>query len=222
MSQLIKQVASNIELNKMKKRWGMVIDLSRCIRCNACTIACQQENGVPPDIFYTRVLSRETGEYPKVKTIFLPVLCNHCEDPPCEEVCPSGATYIREDGLVLIDSDKCIGCRACYVACPYKNRFYLSRSRNRSGGYYGKSLSVLEERQYKQFTPGTSVKCTMCSHRLDEGLEPACVVACPSEARIFGDLNDPNSKVIDLISRKTGIQLLRELNTSPSVYYVGA
>lgn len=200
----------------------MVIDLRRCIGCNACTIACQQENGIPPDIFYTRVLTRETGEFPKVKMLFLPVLCNHCADPPCEKICPSGATYIREDGIVSIDKDKCIGCEACYVACPYKNRFYIPRKWDKKSGYFGNLVSKLEEKQYKEYTSGTSFKCTLCAHRIDEGLEPACVITCPTEARVFGDLNDPNSKVADLILKKGGVQLLGELNTNPSVYYVGA
>lgn len=199
----------------------MVIDLSRCIGCNSCTIACQHENGTPPDVFYTRVLTREIGEFPKVKMLFLPVLCNHCADPPCETICPTGATYIREDGVVLIDKDKCIGCRACYVACPYKNRFYISRKWDQKSGYFGNVLSKLEEEQYKEYTPGTSFKCNFCAHRIDEGLEPACVVACPTEARVFGDLDDPNSKVVDLITKKGGLQLLEKLNTNPSVYYIG-
>jgi len=202
-------------------KWGMVIDLDRCIGCNACTMACKQENGTPQEIFFARVLTRELGKFPKTRILFIPVLCNQCSDPPCENICPTGATYIRDDGLVLVDHDKCIGCRACYVACPYKNRFYISRKWDRKKGYFGSQTSVIELEKYKDYCPGTTVKCDFCSHRIDEGLEPACVITCPTDARIFGDLEDPDTKIVDLIVRKGGKRLLEELNTNPSVYYIG-
>ena len=202
-------------------RWGMVIDLSRCIGCNACTIACKQENGTPPEVFFTRVLTREVGTFPKSNMNFLPVLCNHCSDPPCESICPTGATYIREDGIVLVEKRKCIGCRACYVACPYKNRFYISRKWNKKFGYFLDQASTFEEYKYKDHCPGTTMKCTLCSNRIDERLEPACVTTCLTDARVFGDLDDPSSEIADLIFKKGGTRLLEGLNTNPSVYYVG-
>jgi len=112
-------------------RWGMVIDLRRCIGCNACTVACKAEHGTPPGIFFTRVLAKEVGTYPAVKRLYIPVLCNHCQSAPCEEVCPTEATHRWNGGVVLVDSNKCMGCRACYEACPYQNRFYLDGDRVR-------------------------------------------------------------------------------------------
>ena len=105
----------------------MVIDLRRCIGCNACTVACKQEHGTPEGIHFARVVTREMGTYPATKRTFLPVLCNHCHDAACVHVCPSGASYTRPDGIVLVNKDICIGCRACAVACPYMNRHFIER-----------------------------------------------------------------------------------------------
>jgi Fe-S-cluster-containing dehydrogenase component len=103
-------------------RYGMVFDLKRCIGCNACVIACKQENSLPDGVFFTRTLSEEYGVYPAVNRVYIPTLCNHCEDAPCEKVCPSGATWTRPDGIVMVDPEKCIGCGSCAVACPYDQR----------------------------------------------------------------------------------------------------
>ncbi|MBI4318621.1 MAG: 4Fe-4S dicluster domain-containing protein [Chloroflexi bacterium] len=200
-------------------RLGIVIDLKRCIGCNACTVACKSENGTPRGIFYTRTLTKEMGTYPDVKRVYLPVLCNHCRNAPCERVCPTGATYRREDGIVLIDHDKCVGCRACYVACPYKMRSHLKRDLLEKG-YYETELTPFEKLKYATHTPGVVAKCTLCAHRIDEGLEPACVVTCPSEARVFGDLEDEGSKVRRLIRLRGARVLLPECDTEPSVHYV--
>ncbi len=110
-------------------RWGMVIDLKRCIGCYSCQVACKQEHGLPPETFWGRVLISETGKYPTVTKQILPVLCNHCSEAACVKVCPTGASTIREDGIVQIDSDKCVGCRYCVVACPYQNRTYLAEEK---------------------------------------------------------------------------------------------
>ncbi|MBI2874085.1 MAG: 4Fe-4S dicluster domain-containing protein [Firmicutes bacterium] len=198
---------------------GMVIDLQRCIGCNGCTIACKSENGTPPGVHFSKVLEKERGTYPNVTRDFIPVLCNHCEDAPCERACPTGATTRRDDGIVMVDYDKCIGCRACYVSCPYVNRAFLPKG-SLSKGYYGNSLTPFEAVKYKEFTEGTVVKCTFCAKRVDQGLEPACVVTCATEARIFGDLDDPDSKVSKLIRQSRMFQLLPEANTKPSVYYL--
>ena len=199
-------------------RWGMVIDLDRCVGCNACTVACKIENGTPPDHYWARVYTEESGTYPEVKTTYVPVLCNHCEDAPCVTVCPTGASHQRDDGIVLVDQDKCIGCRFCMMACPYAARFFL-RKGVLEAGYHGER-TAFEDAKWSAFTEGTVTKCTFCAHRVDDGLEPACVVTCPTEARIFGDLEDPESKPSTLIRERNGKQPLEELGTNPSVYYV--
>lgn len=199
-------------------RWGMVIDLARCIGCNACTVACQIENGSPPGVYFTRVYTEETGTFPDVETTFVPALCNHCEDAPCIPVCPTGATYKRDDGIVLVDQDKCIGCRYCMMACPYGNRFFLRKGILESG-YHGER-TAFEDAKWDAFTEGTVAKCTFCAHRVDEGLQPACVVTCPTDARVFGDLEDEHSLVNRLIDERDGRQPLPERGTNPSVYYL--
>jgi molybdopterin-containing oxidoreductase family iron-sulfur binding subunit len=196
----------------------MVLDLTRCIGCNACTVACKIENGTPDDHYWCRVYTEETGTFPDVKTMYVPALCNHCADAPCVTVCPTGASYQRDDGIVLIDPDKCIGCRACMTACPYAARFYL-RKGVLEAGYHGERTDF-EEKKWELFQEGTVTKCTFCAHRVDEGLEPACVITCPTDARIFGDLDDPESKPSTLIRERNGRQPLAELGTNPSVYYV--
>lgn len=200
-------------------RLGMVIDLKRCIGCNACTLACKQENGTPEGVHYARVVTREVGTYPKTRRTFLPVLCNHCDDPPCAHACPSGATYIRNDGLVMVDKEKCIGCRACSCACPYMNRHFIEKGMLEHG-YGTDGLSLYEAIKFADFEEGTNTKCTMCAHRVDQGLEPACVITCPTDARIFGDLEPADGKLQKLIRERKGWTLLPECNTKPSVFYL--
>ncbi len=202
-------------------RLGMVIDLRRCIGCNACTLACKQENGTPEGIHYARVVTQEVGVYPRTKRTFLPVLCNHCADAPCAEACPTGATYIRPDGIVMVDHKKCIGCRACNVACPYMNRHFVERGLLKHG-YSSDGISPFEVLKFAEFEEGTNVKCTLCAHRVDEGLEPACVVTCPTDARIFGDWDEENGKLQRLVRERNGWALLPEYDTKPSVYYLDA
>ena len=200
-------------------RLGMVIDLRRCIGCNACTLACKQENGTPEGVHYARVITREVGTYPKTRRTFLPVLCNHCDDPPCAHACPSGATYVRDDGLVMVEKDKCIGCRACSCACPYMNRHFIEKGMLEHG-YGTDGLSPYEGIKFADFEEGTNTKCTMCAHRVDQGLEPACVVTCPTDARIFGDLEPADGKLQKLIRERKSWTLLPECNTKPSVFYL--
>lgn len=199
-------------------RYGMAIDLKRCVGCNGCTIACKAENGTPKGVFYTKVLEQERGNFPMTKKVYYPVLCNHCQDAPCEEACPTGATYTRADGIVLVDNDKCMGCRACYVACPYKNRYYLPKG-ILTEGYYGK-LTPFELEKYKEFQEGVAVKCKFCVERVEQGLEPACVTTCMAGARVFGNLEDPESEVSRLIRQRSGFQPLAEYNTEPCVFYL--
>jgi len=200
-------------------RYGMVIDLKRCIGCQSCTIACKEEHGTPKGILYTKTLMKEEGKFPNIRRLFVPVLCNHCEEPLCKKVCPTGATEQRGDGIVTIDDNKCVGCRACYVGCPYKSRYYLPKDERLKKGYFG-VLTPFEEIKYRDFKEGTVVKCTFCYHRVDQGLNPACVDICPTDARKFGDLEDPSSEISVLLSEREHIQLLPEAGTKPSVYYL--
>ncbi|MCB1663653.1 MAG: 4Fe-4S dicluster domain-containing protein [Pseudomonadales bacterium] len=199
---------------------GMVFDLRRCIGCNACVVACKQENSLPDGVFFTKTLSEEYGVYPAANRVYIPTLCNHCEDAPCEKVCPSGATYTRDDGIVMVDDALCIGCGTCAVACPYDQRTQMDADNLKNGMYGGGNLTDFEKQGYGRWTPGTVTKCDFCSQRVDAGLEPACVVTCPTDARIFGDLDDPNSAPNKLIRERGGMPALSDKNTKPKVYYV--
>jgi len=211
-------------------RWGMTIDLTKCAGCCACALACKQEHFLPPGVTWGRVLYGEAGVYPMVTQEILPILCNHCEDAPCVRVCPTGATTKREDGIVSIDCDACIGCRYCVIACPYQSRTFLSEE----GEYFqGKGYTAREKlgRQIYPLQEGTTIKCNFCMERIDAGMEkglkpgqdreatPACVNACYTRARVFGDLEDPESEISMLIRRMKGFQLHPEFGTNPSVYY---
>lgn len=197
-------------------RKGMVIDVKLCIACQACTMACKAENATPPGVWYTRVLEREEGKYPNPRKIIIPALCNHCQDPPCERVCPSGATHHREDGVVLVDYDECTGCKACITACPYDARFFIKDLNS----YYKGELVPFEKVGYAKHQVGVVEKCTFCVERTDKGLEPACVQTCPTSCRHFGDLDDPQSEVSILLRSRGYFQLLANLGTKPSVYYL--
>lgn len=198
-------------------RLGLVIDLKRCVGCNACTLACKQEHGTPQGMHFARVVTREVGTYPVTTRTFLPVLCNHCQEAPCAEVCPSGATYIRPDGIVMVDNQKCIGCRACAVACPYLNRHYVAEG---SLDHADGERSPFEEVKLMAFDEGTMAKCNLCAHRVDQGIEPACVVTCPTECRIFGDWDEDGGQLQKLVRERDGKPLLPECGTKPSVYYL--
>ena len=208
------------------KRYGMAIDLQRCVGCEACTIACKQENHTPPGVAYAKVIKEEHGEYPNVTRTFLPVLCNHCENPPCVPVCPVGATWKREeDGIVVVDYDICIGCRYCMTACPYGARYFDF------GDNYNEPLNEYEQQpspEYGEYRPrkdgqspiGNVRKCTFCMHRVAKGELPACVQTCMPRARIFGDLNDPESEISRLVAERRHFRLKEELGTEPNVYYL--
>ncbi|MCL5067855.1 MAG: 4Fe-4S dicluster domain-containing protein [Thaumarchaeota archaeon] len=204
-------------------RLGMLIDLSRCIGCDACTIACKAENTTPKGVLFARVLEKELPRSPKNKRVFIPILCNHCADPPCLKSCPTRAISKRPDGIVLVNPDKCSGEGTCVGACPYGAMFIPDES----SGYSGNDINPFEKfRESVQDSNGkaggtTAMKCTFCYHRVDRGLEPACVVTCPVQCRIFGDLDDPNSKPSQYISKKgiSPLPLLPSANTKPNVLY---
>ncbi|MBI2954525.1 MAG: 4Fe-4S dicluster domain-containing protein [Chloroflexi bacterium] len=198
-------------------RYGMVIDLKRCIGCYGCQAVCKVENATPPGVFWARVMKREFGKYPNVRRVNLPLLCMHCREPECVKACPSGATVQREDGIVYVDETKCVGCRYCLMACPYGSRFFHAKERYYFEGY---GATPFEEWGYRRHPTGVVSKCDFCRHRVDQGLEPACVANCMTKARHFGDLDDPQSEVSRLIRDRGGSQLYPELGTDPSVYYL--
>ena len=188
-----------------KKRYAMVIDLRRCIGCDACMVACKAEFDVPLGVFRTWVPYKVVGTYPNVKKQFLPRLCNHCDDPPCVRACPVEATFKVEDGgFVLQRYERCIGCKACMASCPYNARFMLPKHRT-----YTDITSVVD-------------KCTFCHHRVTQGLVPACVQTCIGRSRVFGDINDPKSEVSYLVSHMPTQVLRPEEGTKPHVFYIGA
>ena len=199
-------------------KYGMVIDLRKCVGCNACTVACKQENGTAPGVFWSRVRHYEIGSYPHARLHFLPLMCMHCQEAPCLDACPTGATYRRGDGLVLIHERLCIGCRYCIMACPYEARTYTA------GGpaeyFAGRGLTPVEEVQAARHPHCVVEKCTLCADRLDRDVQPACVATCPAEARVFGDLDDKDSDVARLIAGGRARPRLEELQTKPSLFFI--
>lgn len=198
-------------------RYGMVIDLKRCVGCFACVMACKAEHITPVHVFWNKVLVEEKGIYPNGRMTFLPVLCNQCAKAPCETVCPTGATHKLADGVVAVDQKKCIGCGYCVVACPYRQR---TVNEKKAGYFASKGLTALEEQGYKHHQRGTVTKCNFCHERLAQGKEPACVVACPAKARLFGDLHNPDSEAARALGRHSTYRLLAGLDTEPAVYYI--
>ncbi|HLB30485.1 MAG TPA: 4Fe-4S dicluster domain-containing protein [Gammaproteobacteria bacterium] len=176
----------------------MVIDIRRCIGCHACTVACKSEFNIALGVNRSWVEYVEKGAYPNVSRSFLPRLCNHCSEPSCVYVCPTNATYKREqDGIVVVDQGLCIGCKYCIQACPYGARFQDPHM-------------------------GWIDKCDFCIHRVSKGLAPSCVNTCVGGARIFGDLADPGSEVSKLIAKNRVTVLRDEMGTFPNVYYIAA
>lgn len=216
-----KKVSTDVvDIEDLKKfDWGYIVDINKCIGCGACVRACKTENKVP-DTFYRTWVERyeidskeivrvdspngaiesfKTNNYnPKdiVKAFFVPKICNHCRNSACTQVCPVGATFHTPDNVVLIDKKHCVGCGYCVQACPYGCR-YIDHSK------------------------GTSDKCTLCYHRIHKGLEPACVNSCPRNARVFGNLKDPNSKINKILHQRSYNLLKPDLGTNPKCFYIG-
>jgi molybdopterin-containing oxidoreductase family iron-sulfur binding subunit len=222
----------------------MVIDLDACYGCRACVEACKIENNTPEGAFWMHVFRLEEGTYPQATVSFLPRPCMHCDNAPCVKVCPVGARYKREDGIVSTDFDRCIGCRYCEVACPYgvnyfnwrrpKDNYYLdwsdpdvdSVSAGAVPPYDNPDLDNAFGPEYRHIAgggqnKGVVEKCTFCVQRVDKGLQPACVDGCPVQALVFGDLDDPDSEVSQLQAAKPGFRLQEEVGTQPRVHYVG-
>ena len=201
-------------------KYGMLINLHRCIGCQTCTLSCKVSNGVPENILWNRVLTQNSdkidcavGEYPHLTRGYLPISCQHCENPACQRVCPTGVTYKDESGRVEIDYDKCIGCRMCMAACPYNARSFNWEDPEFATDFrYG-------DKAVPARVKGVAEKCTQCRERVDRGEEPICVVSCPFEARTFGDLDDPDSEISKLIHEKNAHVLLEEQGTRPQVFY---
>lgn len=177
-----------------EKKYAIIIDSSKCFDCKACMIACKVENEVPRGFWrnWVRTVNDQDGD---LRTEFQPGQCMQCDDPSCVAACPVGATFKQKDGLVVIDKNKCIGCGNCVTACPYDAR-------------------------YRHPTRQVADKCDFCEHRLKQGEEPACVQTCPTRARVFGDLNDPSSKVSQLLKDEKLIRIpAPHINTKPNIYY---
>lgn len=198
-------------------RYGMVVDLKKCVGCNACVVACKSEHNTPSGILQTTVLEKEVGQFPLANRIFVPVLCNHCKNPTCAEVCPTKATYQRDDGVVLIDYEKCIGCCACIEHCPYHVRELVTDNRT----LYPDGETVFEKPVHQKILNKVATKCDFCYHRIEAGNQPACCEVCPTEARIFGDLDDASSNTRKLIREHGGWQMMPQEGTEPCVFYIG-
>ena len=203
-------------------RYGMVIDLRRCVGCQTCSIACKMSNNLPKDMLWLKVkdeagttLDVATGTYPNVAMRYTPINCMHCSNAPCAAVCPTKATYRDENGIVVQNNDLCVGCGACIAACPYEGV---------------RTMNVGEPEFYLDFDLGHATaprhmankveKCNLCAGRLALGEKPAYMELCPGRARYFGDLDDPNSEVCKVMEGRKVMRLKEEAGTEPNVYYL--
>ncbi|ELZ31704.1 4Fe-4S ferredoxin iron-sulfur-binding domain-containing protein [Halorubrum distributum JCM 9100] len=208
------------------EKWGMVIDLQKCVGCDSCTVACKSENRTPPGVSYNVVMEEEHGEFPNVTRTNVPRPCMQCDNPPCVQVCPVSATYKMDDGVVNIDYDRCIGCRYCNIACPYGARYFdfgenyddeVDGAGELTSSEYGVDRGPREEGK----SPiGNIRKCSFCTHRLERGEEPACVETCVGDARNMGDLENPDSDVAQMADSSRAFQLKEDEGTDPNVYYL--
>lgn len=205
----------------MSKRYGFLVDLRRCVGCTSCQVSCKMENGVPIGSFRARVEFANVGDFPQAKRYFLPLFCNHCDNPPCVLPCPvPGATYKREDGMVAVNRDLCIGCGLCVSGCPYGARFLHADLpvKNDPAPYHSK-VPGLKDKAVSALR--VVDKCNWCSHRLEAGEEEtACMRNCFGKAIVFGDMNDPNSRISKLLATEKTFVLHPEYNTKPRVHYI--
>ena len=235
--ELVRAMAKPVE----QRRWIMVIDARKCVGCHACTIGCVAENKLPPGVVYRPVVTEELGEFPNVRLRFTPRPCMQCDAPPCVPVCPVNATWKRPDGIVAIDYDKCIGCRYCLTACPYGARTSDFGEYHTDGAALGTpdgdqratlgphaAWEDLPNHEYGKHwkrtnhgSPmGNARKCHFCLHRLEVGQLPMCATTCIGRATYFGDENDPDSLVKELITKNNVQTLLPHKGTKPRVFYI--
>lgn len=212
------------------KKWGMAIDLKKCVGCQTCTLSCKVVNSLGPNVVRCKVVEFESGIYPDVERTYVSLRCMHCAEPECLKACPTGATQKRDDGIVTVDQGKCMGCRYCSLVCPYQARTFLTAEDKYFN--HGSEESAWETARSKEHTVGTMEKCDFCYNRIDEGMAnglrpgidhdatPLCVISCIGKALKFGDLNDPDSEVSALIRELKGYTLKPELGTEPSIYYL--
>ncbi len=239
LERMREDMARAMEKSQDQRRWVMVIDLRKCVGCNACTISCLAENHLPPGVVYRPVIQEEIGTFPNVTKRFLPRPCMQCDNPPCVPVCPVKATWKRDDGIVTIDYDKCIGCRYCITACPYNARVFDKGLKYNQVNEPVTAVAMVGTSEAEQYevaaiheygeertragdaSPiGNARKCHFCLHRLEKGMLPACTTTCMGRATYFGDANDPESLVSELIASPNVMRLKEELGTQPKVYYL--
>ena len=224
-------------------RYAMVIDRQRCVGCGSCSIACRAENNLSEGVYWSHKITETSGVFPNVRFHYLPTLCNHCTNAPCVRGCPTRAMHKVENGITMHDPKKCIGCRYCMINCPYGVIYFNWKSshqfwKDKRVLIEGATSSPAEEvraaggkgtpyynPQKNSTTPdirpkGVVEKCTFCEHRVRKGLLPNCVEACPADARIFGDLEDPQSNVNQLLGKYRPYRLKEALGTDPAVFYI--
>ena len=222
-----RDLARAMERPRREIAWGMFIDPEACTGCRACMVACKAENNTPPGVSYIVVTEEVSGSFPFTRREFKPKPCMHCAQPSCTLVCPVKATFISPDGTVVMDYNKCIGCRYCMSACPYASRYFDFGDNygdgctgevayeHRPSPEYGRAWP----REHHTSPVGNVRKCHHCQHLMARGQLPACVDSCPTDAIIFGDINDRGSLVQQFISRHPTDRLKEELGNEPKVYY---
>lgn len=243
---VIPKTSSAASVSSLKgKKLGFVIDLQRCTGCGACDISCKNENNVQAGFAWAHHITKTTGKFPNVRYEHIPILCNHCEKAPCVKVCPTRAMHKIDGDITMHDPIKCIGCKSCIAACPYK---VISRNSKAPHSFWKGNDSLIEGctsspaevlkdvkgKGVPYYNPdkeknqkgsglrqkGIIEKCTFCDHRVKRGKLPYCVERCPSSARIFGDLNDPQSKINEILGKYRPMRLREHLGTEPKVFYV--
>jgi Fe-S-cluster-containing dehydrogenase component len=224
-------------------RYAMVIDLQRCVGCGACSIACRNENNVPDGIYWSNKITETSGTFPNVRYHYIPTLCNHCDNAPCVRGCPTQAMHKLGNGITMHNPKKCIGCKYCEFNCPYgviyfnwrkPHPFWRNETELIKGGTFSPAEVTREARGkvIPYYNPerdetlagirpkGVVEKCTFCDHLVKKSLLPRCVEACPSDARVFGDISDPNSEVSKLLGKFRPFRLREQLGTNPHVFYI--